>query len=72
VQRIQTSDAVEAQRCRRAQYSGLPTTITLNGLTIRGIVQSVREENRALWIVTVIPKVQKIFTLPRHKPSYTG
>jgi hypothetical protein len=56
VEVIETSNPVEAQRYRRAQYSGLPTTITLNGSAVRGLVRSVKEETRALWIVTIIPK----------------
>jgi hypothetical protein len=69
---IEITDPLDAQRCRRAQYSGLPATITLNGSTIRCLVRSVKEETRALWLVTIIPKEEKVFSLPRHKPSYTG
>ena len=60
---IETSNPREAQRCRRAQYSGLPATITLNGSRVRGIVRSVKEEPGALWIVTIIPKAEKVFAL---------
>ena len=69
---IETSNRLEAQRCRRAQYSGMPATFTLNGLCVRGVVRSVREEAGALWIVTIIPKEPKVFVRPRHKPLYTG
>ena len=69
---IETKDPREAQRCRRAQYSGLASTSTLNGSTVRGVVRSVREETGALWVVTIIPKERKVFALPRHKPSYAG
>jgi hypothetical protein len=72
VEVIETKDPHEAQRCRRAQYSGLPTTITLNGSTIRGVVRSVKEEPGALWIVSIITKEQKDFAFPRHRPSYNG
>jgi hypothetical protein len=68
---LEITDAQEAQRCRRAQYSGVPAKVTLNGSTIRCLVRSVREETPALWIVTIVPKEEKVFLLPRHKPSYT-
>jgi hypothetical protein len=66
---IETRDPHEAQRCRRAQYSGLPSTTTLNGSAVRGVVLSVKAEPDARWIVTVIPKEQKVFPLPRYRPS---
>jgi hypothetical protein len=68
---LEITDAQEAQRCRRAQYSGVPAKITLNGSTICCLVRSVREETPALWIVTIVPKKEKVFLLPRHKPSYS-
>jgi hypothetical protein len=68
---IEISNPLVAQRCRRAQYSGLPATISLNGSTIRCLVRSVREETRALWIVTIILTEEKVFTRPRYRPSYT-
>jgi hypothetical protein len=72
VEVIEISNPLEAQRCRRAQYSGLPTRISLNGATVRGVVRSVKEETGARWKVTIIPKAEKIFVLPRHRPSYTA
>jgi hypothetical protein len=72
VEIIEILSAIEAQRCRRAQYKGMPATIKLNGSTVSGLVRSVKEETGALWIVTLIPKEQKVFALPRHRPSYTG
>jgi hypothetical protein len=31
MQVIETTDPVEAQRCRRAQYVGFPTAVTMGG-----------------------------------------
>jgi hypothetical protein len=59
MQKIATSDSIEAQRCRRAQYSGQPTALTLSGSKISGFVQSVKEDRSGeapRWIVTIIPK----------------
>jgi hypothetical protein len=59
VQTVETSDSNEAQRCRRAQYSGLPTTVNLNGPTVLGLVRSVKEDRSGSaprWFVTIIPK----------------
>jgi hypothetical protein len=72
MQMIETKDPVEAQRCRRAQYSGCPTKVTLSGSTVLGLVRSVKEESGPRWIVTIIPKEPKVFALPRQKPTYNG
>jgi hypothetical protein len=56
---VETSDSNVAQRCRRAQYTGLPTTLNLSGSTVLGLVQSVKEDRSGSgprWIVTIIPK----------------
>ncbi len=42
MQVIETNDPVEAQRCRRAQYVGFPTAVTLGGSKFVGLVQSVK------------------------------
>ena len=42
MQVIETNDPVEAQRCRRAQYVGIPTAVTLGGVEVRW-PSSVRE-----------------------------
>ena len=44
MQVIETTDPVEAQRCRRAQYVGFPTAVTLGGSKFVGLVQSVKQE----------------------------
>ena len=72
MQMIETKDPLEAQRCRRAQYRGYPTKVTLSGSTFLGLVKSVKEEAGPRWIVTIVPKEHKVFALPRHKPSYNG
>lgn len=69
MQTIETRDAHEAKRCRRAQYSGYPAEVTLNGSRVLGIVLSVREEPGPLWTVAIIPREPIVFPLPRHKPS---
>jgi hypothetical protein len=66
--RIETKVPSEAQRSRRAQYSGYPAEIS--GSTVLGIVLSVREEPGPVWTVTIIPTEPKVFPLPRHKPLY--
>jgi hypothetical protein len=44
MQVIETTDPVEAQRYRRAQYVGFPTAVTLGGSKFVGLVQSVKQE----------------------------
>jgi hypothetical protein len=59
VQTVETSDSIEVQRCRRAQYTGHPKALTLSGSKISGFVQSVKEERSwgaPRWIVTIIVK----------------
>jgi hypothetical protein len=73
-QHFETADPVEAQRCRRAQYSGRGTALALSGTTVFGLVRSVKEEpGSKRWTVTIIPKEQKALPPRRpHKPSFTG
>jgi hypothetical protein len=70
VQMFETRDAREAKRCRRAQYSGYPTEITVSGSRVLGIVRAVKEEKGPLWIVTIFPTASKVFSLPRHRPHH--
>jgi len=70
MQVIETNDPVEAQRCRRAQYTGRPTAVTLGGSKFLGLVRSVKEEVGPRWIVTIIPKEAKVFALPRYRPNH--
>jgi hypothetical protein len=56
---FETMDSSEAQRCRRAQYSGLISTVALAGSTVTGLVRSVAEDHSRspkTWIVTIVPK----------------
>ena len=75
MQTIETGDFKEARRCRRVQYSGLATAITLNGSNYRGNVFAVKEvgsaENRR-WVVKFVPKQDKptVARQERHKPAY--
>jgi hypothetical protein len=43
MQTCETTEALEARRCRYAQYAGQPKTVTVGGSTITGIVRSVME-----------------------------
>jgi uncharacterized protein involved in exopolysaccharide biosynthesis len=55
-QTIETSEPFEARRCRLAQYSGLPTKLTLNGSKYLGTVLAVKEvrsEEAKRWIVRI-------------------
>jgi hypothetical protein len=56
---IEITDPKEAQRCRYAQYRGEKATLMLNGLSVTGMVCSVREDNSSTpmrWIISVVPK----------------
>jgi hypothetical protein len=67
---LETENPVEAQRCRRAQYTNYAKEVTINGSKIFGIVLSVREEPGPLWIVTVVPTEAKVFKLPAYRPAH--
>jgi hypothetical protein len=58
VQTFETTDAAEAQRCKRAQYTGRIATMVLAGSTVTGIVISVVEDascSPKKWIVNINP-----------------
>jgi hypothetical protein len=59
MQVIKTKDPREAQRCRLAQYLGLPKKIAVNGSTFYGVVRSVKEDVGPQWIVTLVPTDRK-------------
>jgi hypothetical protein len=40
---FETGNSGEARRCRHAQFSGQPKTLTVDGSTITGIVRAVME-----------------------------
>jgi hypothetical protein len=69
MQIIETDDPVEAQRCRRVQYSGHATAITLGGSEYVGVIKSVKQQAGPRWIITIIPKETKAFARPRHRSS---
>ena len=59
MQTIETSERVEVRRCRYAQFRGVPATLQLGGITIRGMVRSVMELKSGptpRWAVTIILK----------------
>ena len=62
MQTVETTNPVEARRCRSAQYRGQPAELSLNGSRFFGMVWSVQEDRSGSprrWIVTIVPKVEK-------------
>jgi hypothetical protein len=62
VQTVEIADAVEARRCRFAQYRGEPAELSLNGSRFFGTVRSVLEDpstSPRRWIITVVPTIEK-------------
>ena len=62
MQTLETNSFREATRCRRAQYSGRPVELSLNGSRFFGLVRSVQEDQSCSpqrWIVTIVPTVEK-------------
>ncbi len=56
MQTIEIGDVRQAKRCKYAQYSGRPATLTVAETTITGIVVSVMEDpsaSPARWIVKI-------------------
>jgi hypothetical protein len=59
MQTIEITDPKEARRCRYAQYRGEKATLMLNGLSVTGMVRSVKEDKSSTpmrWIISVVPK----------------
>lgn len=63
VQIFQTNDVIEARTCRRAQFAGVVKEVTLGGISITGLVHSVKEETLVpgQWTVAIIPKAIPTF-----------
>src|SRR4029079_3328524 len=59
VQQIQPSDPTEARRSRYAQYRGQVATLTFGLATVRGTVQSVREDNYCTPVRCLVPIAPK-------------
>jgi hypothetical protein len=56
MQTLETTEVLEARRCRYAQYGGQAKTVTVGGSTIRGVVRSVMEVAACTpkkWIVKI-------------------
>jgi hypothetical protein len=56
MQIFETTSALEARRCRYAQYAGQPKTVTVGGSTITGIVRAVMEDRSCApkkWIIKI-------------------
>jgi hypothetical protein len=59
MQTIEITDPKEARRCRYAQYRGEKATLMLSGLSVTGMVRSVKEDKSTTpmrWIISVVPK----------------
>jgi hypothetical protein len=57
MQQIETFDPVEARRSRYAQYRGQVAQLKFGQSTVKGVVQSVREDNSSTpvrWLITVV------------------
>jgi len=62
VQTVELANAVEARRCRFAQYRGVPAEVRLNGSKFFGMVRSIMEDpstSPPRWIVTVVSMAEK-------------
>jgi hypothetical protein len=56
MQTFETTEVLEARRCRYAQYGGRPKTVEIGGSTITGMVRSVMEDASCTptrWIVKI-------------------
>jgi hypothetical protein len=59
VQTIETAELTEARRCRIAQFRGMPATLQVGGVTVRGLVRAVMELKSSpapRWAVTIISR----------------
>jgi hypothetical protein len=67
VQIFQTNDVIEARTCRRAQFAGVVKEVMLGGISITGLVHSVKEEAFVprQWTVTIIPRAIPVFKSKR-------
>jgi hypothetical protein len=67
VQIFQTNDVIEARTCRRAQFAGVIKEVMLGGISITGLVHSVKEETFVpkRWTVMIIPKAIPVFKSKR-------
>jgi hypothetical protein len=63
VQVFQTNDVIEARTCRRAQFAGVVKEVVLGGISITGLVHSVKEETIVpkQWTITIVPKALPVF-----------
>ena len=56
MQTIDTAELTEARRCRITQFRGIPATLRVGGVTVRGLVRSVMElktDPAPRWAVTI-------------------
>ena len=67
MQIFQTDDVIEARTCRRAQFAGVIKEVMLGGISITGLVHSVKEETFVpkRWTVAIIPKAIPVFKSKR-------
>jgi hypothetical protein len=57
MQTFETTQVSEARRCRRAQFKGMVTRINLSGVSVTGLVHSVRKDAMSepkKWIIKIV------------------
>lgn len=54
-QTFETTQDIEARRCRAAQFKGMLTRMSLSGVSVTGFVHSIREESEPKkWIINIV------------------
>jgi hypothetical protein len=59
MQTFETTQSIEARRCRYAQFGGRQASVTLSGVTVTGVVHSVMEDASSepkRWIIKIVSK----------------
>jgi len=59
MQTFETTESIDARRCRYAQFGGRQASLTLCGVTVTGIVHSVMEDASSKpkrWIIKIASK----------------
>ena len=57
MQTFETTQPTEARRCRAAQFRGIPTRMSLSGVSVTGLVHSIREDALSepkKWIIKIV------------------
>ncbi len=67
---FETADSKDVRRCRMAQFSGRPATVTAKGTTVTGLVHAVHAieaSSPPRWTIALIPITPKP-QMPRRPP----